>query len=291
VTLPVLDIDPDVRSRMPSARAYVQSRTNWVEDVDKSGDDEVREIARQLGWRSCLAMPLITGGQTLGALSIYFAKPTPLGAEIRGVGELLAAEAAGVIRVAKLLDELRRQAVTDPLTQLYNFRYARDRLDAELGETRHHSRPVSVLFIDLDNLKLVNDRQGHQRGDALLIAVGVALKGQLRSVDIAARTGGDEFLVVLPGCDWVGAKAVAERICEAVEHLAPDALVRASVSIGHASAPDAGTSADELIRAADVAMYIAKRAGKNRVTGYSDELSGELLLGDEPSLVSAAGSA
>jgi diguanylate cyclase (GGDEF)-like protein len=200
------------------------------------------------------------------------------------VGELLAAEAVGAVRLAEALDELRFQAITDPLTRLFNFRQARHRLAGLLADRERRGRQLTVLFMDLDNLKLINDREGHQRGDAVLLAVAQLLRNTLRGVDIAARAGGDEFVAILPETDPAAAALIAERIRAGVAALGDD-CPRTTVSIGHATAPDAGSTVDEVIRAADIAMYIAKRAGKNRVAGFGDELKGDLLLGEEPLLV------
>ena len=136
-----------------------------------------------------------------------------------------------------------------------------------------------MLFVDVDNLKEVNDREGHARGDALLIAVARALQAQLRTSDLCARAGGDEFLVVLPETDASEASVVAERIRTAASAL-DRGTAAATVSIGHATAPEAGVAVDELVRAADLAMYVAKRTGRNWVQGYAEEVSLHLIGGD-----------
>jgi diguanylate cyclase (GGDEF)-like protein len=290
--LPELDpeylrtIGTKVRDLLPSGRTFTTGEVIAVEDVDTDPrfDPRVRAVARTVGWRSCLAFPLLSEGRVNGVLNIYYREPRSVDAELNTVGELLAAEAVGAVRLAEALDELRKQATTDPLTQLFNFRHARHRLAGLLAERERRNRQLSVLFIDLDNLKVINDREGHHRGDAVLLAIAQLLRDTLRAVDIAARAGGDEFVAILPETDAMAASAVAERIRAGVAALGGD-CPRTTVSIGHATAPNAGTTVDGLIRAADVAMYIAKRAGKNRIAGFGDELRSDLLLGDEPPLV------
>jgi diguanylate cyclase (GGDEF)-like protein len=275
-----------LRDLMPSGRAFTTGEVIIVADVtvDPDYDPRVRAVASTVGWRSCLSFPLLSEGKVAGALNIYYREARSVDPDLRMVGELLAAEAVGAVRLAVALDELRLQAITDPLTRLFNFRQARHRLAGLLADRERRGRQLTVLFMDLDNLKLINDREGHQRGDAVLLAVAELLRNTLRGVDIAARAGGDEFVAILPETDPAAAALIAERIRAGVAALGDD-CPKTTVSIGHATAPDAGSTVDEVIRAADIAMYIAKRAGKNRVAGFGDELTGDLLLGEEPVMV------
>ncbi|MDH5244664.1 MAG: GGDEF domain-containing protein, partial [Chloroflexota bacterium] len=123
---------------------------------------------------------------------------------------------------------------------------------------------------DLDELKAINDRLGHYHGDRVLRAVGQVVAEGVRRIDTAARYGGDEFVVLLPETDPTGAYVVAEKIRFGVQEMAlelPERAPRPSLSIGVVSYPDDGATADELMISADRAMYVSKRAGKNRVTG------------------------
>jgi len=166
---------------------------------------------------------------------------------------------------AKLLSE------TDELTGLYNMRgfvVIANRLFAQA--LRYH-RSSSFLMVDSDNLKQVNDRLGHEAGNHLLQHVVKQVLGQLRSTDIAARYGGDEFIVMLPDTPARGAFEVAERIRNAVESTPFQAgaeTVHCSVSIGAASYPQDGRTLDALLARADRALYQAKEAGRNRVAQF-----------------------
>ena len=178
------------------------------------------------------------------------------------------------------------QAITDGLTGLYNHRYLHERLDEELARARQEGQSVSVLFVDLDQFKLFNDSLGHKTGDEALCRVARSIEKSTRRIDLAARYGGDEFVVTLLGSDAQAAIAVGERLRET---LAADTTSRdpVTVSIGTATFPaDADTKA-ELLDKADAAMYAAKRAGRDRVVAFSGEAV-EPRPGDEPV---AAGSA
>lgn len=159
---------------------------------------------------------------------------------------------------------------SDPLTGVYNRGQLFPRLEQEVQRTRRSGRGFCVLMIDLDGLKAINDSMGHLRGDEVLRAVGRVITGSIRGVDAAYRYGGDEFLILLPETEFVGAYVVAEKIREGVEEigasLASDEATT-SVSIGLVSHPEDGWSTEELMIAADRAMYQAKSLGKNQISG------------------------
>jgi diguanylate cyclase (GGDEF)-like protein len=162
---------------------------------------------------------------------------------------------------------------TDPLTGLFNRSQLFVTLEQEVNRTRRSDRGFCVLMVDLDGLKAVNDSMGHLRGDDVLRALGNVIRQSIRTVDSAYRYGGDEFVVLLPETDIVGAFVVAEKIRSGAEDLAlslasmlgPDPVT--SVSIGLVSHPEDGFSAEELMTAADRAMYQAKKLGKNQISG------------------------
>jgi diguanylate cyclase (GGDEF)-like protein len=159
---------------------------------------------------------------------------------------------------------------TDALTGLFNRGHLFPTLEQEVQRTRRSSRGFCVLMVDLDGLKAINDSLGHLRGDEVLRAVGRVITGSIRAVDSAYRYGGDEFLILLPETEFIGAYVVAEKIREGVEQigesLATDASAT-SVSIGLVSHPEDGLSSEELMVAADRAMYQAKSLGKNQISG------------------------
>ena len=159
---------------------------------------------------------------------------------------------------------------TDPLTGLYNRSQLFATLELEVSRTRRSDRGFCVLMIDLDGLKAINDSGGHLRGDEVLRSLARVIAGSIRTVDSAYRYGGDEFVVLLPETDIVGAFVVAEKVRAGAEELGmamggPEALT--SVSIGLVSHPEDGLGGEELMNAADRAMYQAKSLGKNHISG------------------------
>jgi len=174
----------------------------------------------------------------------------------------------------RLEAQIRHQAFHDALTTLANRALFKDRVEQALGEQSHHSEPITVLFLDLDNFKTINDSLGHSVGDQLLCAVAERLLTCVRTNDTVARLGGDEFAVLLKWMEPVRAQRVADRIV--AEMKAAFQLqgheICISVSLGLATAGQGGERADELLRNADVAMYCAKARGKGLCEVYHPEM-------------------
>lgn len=159
----------------------------------------------------------------------------------------------------------------DPLTGIYNRNYFFNVLDREIRRAARTGAHFGVLMLDLDDLKPVNDTLGHQQGDELLRSVTDVIRRDIRSTDVAARYGGDEFVVLLSDTDPDGAHVVAEKLRSDIANLAvggADRPARTSASIGLVSYPEDGTTADALIADVDKAMYESKRRGKNQIVGY-----------------------
>jgi diguanylate cyclase (GGDEF)-like protein len=159
------------------------------------------------------------------------------------------------------------EAITDGLTGLYNHRYLQIRLDEEIERARLDGKPLSLLFVDIDEFKVYNDARGHKAGDEVLRRVARAVEKHTRHLDLVARYGGDELVVALLGSGATDAADTAERIREAVRAgCADDGAI--SVSVGVATFPDDAVSKAELLDKADWAMYVAKRAGRDRVIAF-----------------------
>jgi diguanylate cyclase (GGDEF)-like protein len=170
------------------------------------------------------------------------------------------------------LEALARRSVTDPLTGLFNRYHFEATLTREVARCARSATWLSVLLVDVDHLKTVNDRRGHQAGDAVLKRVSGAVRDSLRTADTAARYGGDEFAVILPDTDSGAGRLVAERICVNVaaslgEEIVPGTPTQGTVSVGLAAIAVAGSSSAEaqLLLAADRALYAAKGRGGNCV--------------------------
>jgi two-component system cell cycle response regulator len=175
------------------------------------------------------------------------------------------------LRIQKALEHARtrRLASTDGLTEVYNHRTFQERLAQEIARANRYSRPLSLLMIDVDHFKVYNDTYGHPQGDSVLQDLARLLREMSRTSDTVARYGGEEFAIILPETDSVGAQKIAQRLLEQVEHHPfpgqegmPGGTL--TISIGVATYASAG-SKDALLQAADMALYTAKREGRNRV--------------------------
>ena len=184
------------------------------------------------------------------------------------------------LKIKSLQDSLKKNnelllnlSNTDPLTQLFNRRYLTEALDNELMRSARVSSPLALLMLDIDHFKRVNDTYGHQGGDRVLVAMAELLRGHLRPYDVAARFGGEEFALILPGTGLPQALEVAGRLREAAERLSFSGNLqdlKLTVSLGAAAFPFANVkTVDDLIREADYALYGAKRGGRNRVEAMS----------------------
>lgn len=220
-----------------------------------------------------VAVPLRSRTRTVGALVILDPGPAPVEPRLTdAVGGLLAGvleSAAVALDNALRLQRAEALSVTDDLTQLYNSRYLNQSLRREVKRASRNGRPLSLLFVDLDGFKGVNDVHGHIVGSRALVEAAGVIKGSARETDIVARFGGDEFSLVLPDTGSEGAAAVGDRVRERIaEHrfLVSESLaIQLTVSVGVATLPDVAATAEELVKAADAAMYHVKGSGKDGV--------------------------
>ncbi len=195
----------------------------------------------------------------------------------------LAHEASVAIENAQLYSQAKERAHIDELTGLYNHRYFHERLDEEISRCSRFGDIFSLLFLDMDLFKTYNDVYGHLEGDAILTQVGRYLVGSIRGIDMAFRYGGDEFTVVLPQASLDDAYMVAERIRKRIESEMDSKGVALTCSVGIASWPTDGVMREELLQAADTALYYSKEAGRNRISLASEVTrSRALALGVRP---------
>jgi diguanylate cyclase (GGDEF)-like protein len=187
-------------------------------------------------------------------------------------------------RILFLLDELtatremlRDLAARDPLTKLWNHNSILELLSVEITRAERQKTSVGVVLLDLDNFKEVNDTHGHLVGDHVLRDAAEIMSGTIRPYDAVGRFGGEEFLVILPGCDEINATSHAERLRAALQRIAvqsPKGAVRITASLGvTVVGPETGVDASAAIQAADTAMYAAKRAGRNRVEFLASQVA------------------
>jgi len=228
-----------------------------IEDDDPSADSEGPEP---------LVFPILFGETRLGGLAL--APRVCSHEEDYGLLEILARELGGPLRTATLVEESRRLATVDALTGLYNRRAFVEHAQREVSRSRRHHDPLSLLLLDVDHFKNVNDTYGHGVGDRVLAAVGRLLSESNRVSDVSARWGGEEFVVLLSSTHAEGAELVADRVRMAIEALVVEddsgKRVNVTTSVG-VSALLQDESLDGLVDRADQAMYRAKAAGRNTI--------------------------
>jgi diguanylate cyclase (GGDEF)-like protein len=216
---------------------------------------------------SLLAIPLVAGDQRLGILDVWRDGLDAFTEEDLERCALLGFITAAAWGNAQMYGELERRALTDALTGLFNIRWWRDMGPRVMAQSLRTGTGVGILLMDLDHFKQVNDSAGHAAGDSVLRAVARALRRVVRDSDYAVRYGGEEFLVVLTNSTVEGATRVAQALQAAMAELrAPtSAIERVTASIGVAVFPDHGDELDDVVAAADLAMYQAKRDGRDRI--------------------------
>ena len=213
-----------------------------------------------------ICVPIIAHGETVGLLSVsmrHGAVP-----ETRKLAIYCAEHISLALANVRLREQLREQSTQDPLTGLYNRRFFLDHAKRELSRCAAQSRPVSLLSIDVDHFKTFNDTYGHDAGDKVLKSLADVLKTFFRNADIPCRMGGEEFIVLLPGMDAENAVARGDSLRQKIEEMEltyNGVTLNVTASIGVASSPTGGTSIDEMMQAADVALYAAKDSGRNCV--------------------------
>ncbi len=222
---------------------------------------EVLDAAMFAGWRSTDGWALCSPGEPL-----YTDTMISTLVDEAGVSEGFIIVTRDSTEMKRREEDLRHEADTDPLTQLANRRGFDTRADRLLQACAISGAPASVLMIDIDHFKRVNDTHGHDGGDVVLCAVAASLTGHIRSADVLARFGGEEFAILMPGADLGSAADRAEALRVAIADLAvevaPGTVVQVNVSIGVAAYDG---SLDETLQRADAALYVAKNTGRNRV--------------------------
>jgi diguanylate cyclase (GGDEF)-like protein len=224
------------------------------------------------GVRSWLGVPIFMYGGCEGVLAIQSHTPGAFRAEHRRLLEAISLQVASALQNARLYE----MAMVDGLTGLFVRRYFDARIEDEIERAKRFGTPFSVVMMDIDDFKHLNDSHGHLMGDRVLRAVAQIVKTQMRGVDTASRYGGEEISLVLPRTEMVAALNQAERIRAAIadHRVATDlgAVIGVTASFGIAAYPESGaTTAEDLVRRADRALYRAKKTGKNRVELYWDD--------------------
>jgi diguanylate cyclase (GGDEF)-like protein len=183
---------------------------------------------------------------------------------MNGIADRLGPTLSGI----ELRTRLHEDSIRDPLTKLYNRRFMDESLRRELLRARRGQTPVSVIVLDLDNFKLINDEYGHDIGDKVLVMLAHQLTKSVREEDFVYRYGGEEFVIVLPGATLDIAQQRAEQACQAVRAMRVETgstPLHVTISAGVATYPEHGTDHEQLIVQADKALYVAKESGRDRI--------------------------
>jgi diguanylate cyclase (GGDEF)-like protein len=232
-------------------------------------------LSKRLPWPnlpSLLVLPLLLHDRVLGTLILGAKRRHAFGDTVRPTLEVLASHLAVSLSNARMVHKLETMATTDGLTGLLNKRAMLEQAAAKVAAASRFGRKLSVLVVDIDFFKKVNDTYGHDVGDVVIKGLGKVLERQKRTTDVVARFGGEEFVLLCEQTDEAGALLLGERIREELARTVfPTANGSLSVtcSVGVATFPEAGARWDELFKSADEALYCSKRGGRNRVTAWA----------------------
>lgn len=227
-------------------------------------EDLVRKILNNAQTRSLILVPLFSMNVDFGWLVMFSSREVAEEPELNFL-RLFANQIELAITIADLFQAVKNQAVTDALTGLYNRRYFEEFMNKEVVRAERMKQPFTIIALDLDYLKQINDKHGHSYGDLAITTIADVLKKNARSIDVAARMGGEEFNVLLPGVDSKGGLIAAERIRSAIESCKLEEIGTITASIGVGTFFEHSTKMDELLEITDQAMYSAKRNGRNQV--------------------------
>ena len=234
----------------------------FMPDLDK---EKVEEFFKDANMKSYILVPLVSKNVHFGSLIVFSSRENISNNELNFLN-LFAKQIELAITIADLFQAVKEQAITDGMTGLYNRRYFEDFIKKEAIRADRQNQKFTVIGLDLDHLKQINDVYGHNYGDIAIKAIAEIIKNNARSIDVAARMGGEEFNIILPGIDSAGGLVAAERIRKAIEGVELEKIGHITASLGVATYFEHSEDLDELLELTDQAMYESKRKGRNRVT-------------------------
>ncbi|MBU4320769.1 MAG: sensor domain-containing diguanylate cyclase [Nitrospinae bacterium] len=244
-------------------------------NVTKVGRCVHKELAKLEGIKAVMSVPLKTRECAIGCITVYRKKAEAFTEHDMLLLNIFAAQASETVEKARAIGELKNQAIYDSLTGLYNKKFLLQVFETEIKLSLRHGYETGIMFLDIDDFKKFNDTNGHLFGDKLLSDFAGVLKGHSRKTDIAGRFGGEEFIIIAPHTGKNGALRVANKLREVVskhKFTGRNKDVRITFSAGISSFPEDGTDSIELLKKADDAMYVSKKAGKNCVTKWTNKI-------------------
>ena len=244
------------------SKELVKLISGFIPDID---NNKVANFLKEAKMKSYILVPLLSKHTHFGSLIVFSSRENISDSELNFLG-LFAKQIELAITIADLFQAVKEQAITDGMTGLYNRRYFEEYIKKEAIRAMRQNQKFTVIGLDLDHLKQINDTYGHNYGDIAIKTIAEVLKSNARSIDIAARMGGEEFNLILPGVDIEGGCIAAERIRKAIETVELEKIGHITASLGVATYPDQSDDLEELLELTDQAMYESKRNGRNRVT-------------------------
>jgi len=275
-----------VRTQTPGAssgpihQVWASNAPVWIEDIALSGGTRRAPEALKAGLRSVFAFPIMVGDGFYGVVEFFGHEPSEPDQDLMRFASILGGQIGQFIARKQAEKNLQFFASHDPLTGLFNRTMFNDRVQQALAQAGRFERSVSLLFIDLDGFKNVNDTLGHNAGDMMLAELANRLRTTLREGDVVGRMGGDEFVVLIE--EFAEANQVAEVAKKVLDTIArPVALqgkeCQVTASVGISIYPDDGKDAQTLLKNADIAMYLVKQQGKNSFRFYSPQMNVHLM--------------
>ena len=244
------------------SKELVKLISGFIPEID---NNKVANFLKEAKMKSYILVPLLSKHTHFGSLIVFSSRENISNSELNFLG-LFAKQIELAITIADLFQAVKEQAITDGMTGLYNRRYFEEYIKKEAIRAMRQNQKFTVIGLDLDHLKQINDTYGHNYGDIAIKTIAEVLKSNARSIDIAARMGGEEFNLILPAVDIEGGCIAAERIRKAIESVELEKIGHITASLGVATYPDQSDDLEELLELTDQAMYESKRNGRNRVT-------------------------
>lgn len=263
-----IDYNPDnifakalTENRIITTNDFAHTFKNILPEIE---DQKIVEFFKNEDISTLICIPIKPNQEEFGLLLVYSSRPEINNNEINFLS-LFAHQIELAITIARLFETVKKQALTDSLTELYNRRYFEECLYREAKRSIRLNQPFTLISIDLDHLKIINDKYGHQYGDLAIQTISKVLKNNARAIDVPSRFGGEEFNILLPGIDSKGGAIAAERIRSSIENQTIEKIGNVTASIGVVTYLEHTKDINELLELGDQAMYQAKLNGRNQV--------------------------